>query len=193
MKNIFSIVLSSVFFLSCNNKKTTDKTTGPDTTKVVISDKQPTGNPYEKEAIELETITPLTEEQLKVKLPATLMNTALSDYTYNATMGAALVSGAYKINDSTTINVSLYDCAGPGGAGLFNLQYAGQLGYENDNSNEYTKVIDFNGYKAIEHCKKDAPECSFTYFAGKRYLITIDSDHANADLLKQVAKALAIQ
>jgi len=192
MKRIFSILLLSGSLIACNNKKTTDKTVKADSIKPVAAEKPLTANPYEKEAAELETKTPLTEDQLKTKLPAHLMNATLADYTYNATMGAALVSGAYKINDSTTINVSLYDCAGPGGAGLFNLQYAGQLGYENDNNTEYTKVTDFNGYKAIEHCKKDSPECSFTYFAGKRFLVTVESDHAEISLLKQAANALNI-
>jgi cysteine sulfinate desulfinase/cysteine desulfurase-like protein len=196
MKRIFSILSILLFVLvACDNAdpKTKEGTEKADSTVIIAEQKRAAAAANEKMLAELEKMTPLPEEELKKLLPEMLMDAATSNSSVNSTLGASVATAEYQINDSTKITLSIYDCAGPGGAGLYNLQYAGLLEYTADNPTEYTKVIDFNGSKAIEHCKKQSIECSFTYFSGERYLMQLDGKNVNADKLKRIAGGLKIK
>ena len=67
------------------------------------------------------------------------------------------------------------------------------LNFQQENDNEYSKTIDFNGGKAIEHCQKVSNNCTLTYFTGGRFMVTLDGDHIGADALKQAAKGLNLK
>lgn len=192
MKRSFSILfILALIIIACDNKSKEKK--GPEIDSAGIKAREEAAVATEKVAEELEKLTPLTEEQIRGLMPETLMGTPLSDYSYNSTLGVSLATGEYKINDSANITLNIYDCAGPGGAGLYNVQFAGQLDYSIDTDNEYTKVIDFNSGKAIEHCSKTSVECSLTWFSGRRFLVTLESNNVNADELKKIARGLNIK
>ncbi len=196
MKRIFSMLLSSMLILTaCDNNKSAGKEdkANADSIAKVKEQKQKAEDAKEKIAAGLEKLTPLTEEQLKAMMPETIKDAMLTDYSFTDNMGAPVANGIYKISDSSSVMLTISDCAGPGGAGLYNLQYAGQLEYTNDNDNEYTKVIDFNGAKAIEFCKKTSAECSFIYFSGARFLVMLEGKNVNADELKNIASGLKIK
>ena len=196
MKRIFSILSILLFVLvACDNAdpKKKEGAEKADSAAIIAEQKKAAAAANEKMLAELEKMTPLPEEELKKLLPEMLMDAATSNSSVNSTLGASVATAEYQINDSTKITLSIHDCAGPGGAGLYNLQYAGLLDYNADNPTEYTKVIDFNGSKAIEHCKKQSIECSFTYFSGERYLMQLDGNNVNADKLKRIAGGLKIK
>src|SRR5690242_14250975 len=154
MKRICSILIAAGIAISCNNQKE-DKVekAKADSIAKVKETKRIAEEAKDKVAQELEKLTPLTEAQLKALMPETLMDATISDYSFSDNLGAPVANANYKISDSSSVVLTISDCAGPGGAGLYNLQFAGQLDYNNDNNIEYTKVIDFNGGKAIEFCK----------------------------------------
>jgi hypothetical protein len=108
-------------------------------------------------------------------------------------MGAGVANGRYEINDSMDVKLSVWDCAGPGGAGIYGMQYLSMIDIQQESDDEYTKTIDFNGGKAHEHCNKSSNDCTFTYFAGGRFLVTLEGDHVSADALKEAAKGLNIK
>src|SRR5687767_2660893 len=194
MNRIFPILFILVSVItSCDNNKDPKKKDESKIDSAGIESRKTAIEKSERTMEELEKLTPMTEEQLKGLMPETLMETPLSNYSFNDGMGASLVSGEYKINDSTDLSINIYDCAGAGGAGLYNLQFAGQLDYTTDNPNEYTRVIDFNGGKAIEHCMKAKVECSLTYFSGGRFLVIMEGNSLTADQLKQLAKNIKIK
>jgi hypothetical protein len=196
MKRIFSILASSLIILAaCHNNKSAgkeDKATADSIAKE-NERKNKVQEAKDKVAGELEKLTPVTEEQIKAMMPETMMGAALADYSFSDNLGAPVANGNYKISDTSSVMLTISDCAGPGGAGLYNLQYAGQLEYSTDNENEYTKVIDFNGNKAIEYCKKERNDCSFTYFSGGRFLVMLEGNNVNADELKKIARDLKIK
>lgn len=196
MKRIFSILSILLFYLvACDNAdpKKKEGTEKADSAAIIAEQKRAAAAANEKMLAELEKITPLPEDELKKLLPETLMEANLSSSSVNSTLGASVTTGEYNINDSTKISLNINDCAGPGGAGLYNLQYAGLLDYNADNPTEYTKVIDFNGSKAIEHCKKQTIECSFTFFSGGRFLVSLEAINVSAEELKKIAGRLNIQ
>ncbi|MEI9908506.1 MAG: hypothetical protein WDO71_01855 [Bacteroidota bacterium] len=98
----------------------------------------------------------------------------------------------YKLNDSTELEVNIYDCGGPGGAGIYNMQYMSMLNYQSESETEYTKTIDFMGQKAFEHCNKNDNRCTLTYFTGKRFLVVVEGRNIHPDGLKQAARDLKL-
>ncbi|HEX4875953.1 MAG TPA: hypothetical protein VFV31_04725, partial [Chitinophagaceae bacterium] len=108
-------------------------------------------------------------------------------------MGTGVATSDYEINDSVNVTLMIYDCAGSGGAGIYSMQYLGLMNFQQETEEEYTKSVDYNGGKAFEHCEKATNNCTFTYFAGGRFLVTLQGDHTGIDALKQAAGGLNIK
>ncbi len=196
MKRIFSLLFISLsVIVACDNDSAKGKKekANADSAAKVAEQKKKTAEANEEMLAKLEKMTPLTNEELKKLLPETLMEAAASNSSVNSSLGASVATAEYQVNDSTKISLNIYDCAGPGGAGIYNLQFAGLLDYNADNPAEYTRVIDFNGGKAIEHCMKTSIECSFTYFSAGRFLVALDGKNAGAEELKKLAISMNIK
>lgn len=194
MKPIFFLLLlSSILVVSCNNNKTpeekaTDQAT--DNMNSVVENIQKNKDDILKGKEELQKLTPLSIDELKKLVPETLMGAERSSYNATKTMGAGLVNSTYKLNDSTKITVNIYDCAGPAGAGIYSMQYLGMMNIEQDSEDEYTKTVNYGDGKAYEHCRKDRNDCTLTWFAGGRFLVTLDGDNVDAETLKKAGKEL---
>jgi hypothetical protein len=196
MKQFFcAFIISSLLFVSCNDDKSKD------------SDAVSGKNDKEQSAIEsgkvkdaakdmqllkeeLSTLTPLTPDELKSKVPEQLMDAAASDVDVNAAMGATVANADYKVNDSTSLKLEIVDCAGPGGAGIFGMQYFDMINVNSDDEEEYVKTIDFNGGKAFENCKKKRNRCTIAFMSGNRFLVSLRGDNVGIDALKNVAMKL---
>jgi hypothetical protein len=192
---LFSAVL---FLAACNNNKPKDSITistdeGKGQVTIDPTQMQKAAEDMEKQKEKLGSLSPLSADQLKAMIPEQLMGTPRTDLDVADAMGASVASADYKINDSTKIELSIIDCAGPGGTGLYNTQYLGMLNIQEEDEEEYTKTIDFNGGKAFENCKKDRIKCTLTYFGGGRFLIALEGDNVGIDALKQAAKGLDIK
>jgi hypothetical protein len=197
MQRIFLAAMISVTLFACNNHKTKETTItsedGKEKVTVDVTQMQNAAKEMEKKKEELENLTPLSTDQLKAMIPATILGGKQTSIDANSSMGAVQASGEYEINDSTTINLNIIDCAGSGGAGIYSLQYLGMLNVQEDNDDEYTKTIDFNGSKAFEHCDKASNDCTITYFAGGRFLVALQGAHIGAPALREAASHLNIK
>jgi len=198
MKHFTSFLLAIIILLAaCKSKpKETTVITSPDGKETVTIDPgkmQDAAQDMEKQKSDLEKLTPLTMDQLKALIPETLMGAKRTNFTASATMGAGLARGEYELNDSTSISLNIYDCAGPAGAGIYGMQYMSLFNVQQENEEEYTKTIDFNGGKAFEHCEKATNNCTLSYFTGGRFMVTLEADYIGADALKQAAKGLNIK
>lgn len=196
MKKVSSLLLAAVILLAaCNNNKPKTATITTEDGKVTFdaNKMQSAAEDMEKQKKELEKLSPLTIDQLKAMIPETLMGAKRTNFQASTTMGAGLATGEYQINDSTDVKLNIYDCAGTAGAGIYSLQYLGMMNIQQESDDEYTKTVDFNGGKAYEHCNKSSNECTITYFAGGRFLVTLEGNHVGADALKDAAKGLNIK
>jgi hypothetical protein len=126
-------------------------------------------------------------------LPEILMEAKKTSSSASTAMGAGSAQGDYELNDSTKFSLNIYDCAGSAGAGIYSMQYMSMFNFQQDNDEEYTKTIDFNGGKAFEHCEKATNDCTLSYFSGGRFLVTLEGDHVGAATLKQAAGGLNIK
>lgn len=197
-RNSLLLAATILVTMSCNNKKSSNAITvkSNDGTQEVTYDMKN----LEKAAADMEKIrenlgnlTPLTAEQLTAMVPEQLMGAARKDLDVSSAMGYSVANAEYKLNDSTEVSLTIIDCAGPAGAGIYGMQYLGLMNIQSEDEEEYTRTIDFNGSKAIEQCKKDRAECTLTYFAGSRFLVALEGDNVGADGLKQAARGLNIK
>ena len=64
------------------------------------------------------------------------------------------------------------------------------MSFQQESDNGYTKTIDFGGGKAVETYEKNNKECTLTYLANDRLLITVRGHNMTADELKAAAGKL---
>lgn len=197
-KNVTPLLVSSLLFIACNNDKPKKSITisDKDGKEQVIIDPtkmQDAVQAMQQQKEELTKLTPLTADELRALVPEELMGAPASGIDVNAAMGATVANANYKINDSTDLKIEIVDCAGPGGAGVFSLQYLNMINVNSDDEEEYVKTIDFNGGRAMENCRKNRNRCTLAYFSGNRFLVSIRGDNVGIDALKNLAVGLKIK
>ncbi len=199
MKINFRLLTVSILLLTgCNNKKSNNTSSGVindsiDKLKIEAEKIQQATDDMQALKDELVKLSPLTAGELKAIFPTALINTPASEVEIGTAMGATSAEAKYIINDSTNIEISIIDCAGSGGAGIYSMQYLGMLNADQEDEEEYTKTIDFNGGKAFENCRKDKNECTLTYFSSGRLLISLEGDNVGINTLKDVAMMLKLK
>ncbi len=198
MKRIFALMLAAPLILAaCNTKPkntiTIDSGDGKEKVTVDLNQAQNAAAEMQKKAEQLKTLTPVTLDQLKAMMPETLVGGQRKSYSANSAMGTAMAEARYEINDSTDLELTIFDCAGEAGYGLYNMQYFGMINMQSETESEYSKTIDFNGGKALEKCQKDGSNCELTYVSGERFLVMLKGRHMGAESLKNIAGQLNIK
>lgn len=189
MKPICFFFLASLFFIaSCNNNASNTDKTADSTNNDITAEKAA----IEESKQDLEKMTPLSSEELIKILPEKLLGAEKVDADVSKVNGAGLAAASYAVNDSATIVLNIYDCAGPEGSGIYNMQYKSMLGYEVDNEDEYIKAVTINGQKGFEQCDKTTNECTLTWFGGTRYLISLHGEVTGATMLREAANSLKL-
>ena len=138
----------------------------------------------------LAKMAPLSREEMLAVLPPTLRGYRQQRAEANDAVGVVTSMAEYPVDDSTVLELTIIDCAGPAGVGIYSVQYAGMLGYNEEDDKEYTRTIDFEGSKAFEYCSKTEPDCTLTWFAG-RFLVSL-SGEMDAARLRQFASAIRL-
>lgn len=198
MKHLLLLFCAAVSLLTaCNNNKkpgiTVTSEDGKTTTTIQPNDLAQAADVYQKKAEELQKLSPYTLDQMKAMLPEELAGAKRSKFSANSAMGAAYAEGQYPINDSTEVELKIFDCAGQAGAGIYSMQYLTMMNFQSESDDEYTKSIDFKGGKAVEHLDKRSNRATLTYLAGDRLLVTLEGKNTGVDMLKQIAGSLNIK
>src|SRR5688572_13390939 len=115
-----------LIMLACNNdKKSGDVTVtsenGKSPATADASSMNRAAEAQQKQAEELQKLSPYTLDQMKTLLPEELAGAKRSDISVTSSMGAPYAEGSYPINDSTEIAVKVFDCAGHAGSGIYNM------------------------------------------------------------------------
>lgn len=198
MKYAFLIWGTAICLLTaCNNNKKPGVTVVSEDgkTKATISttDMTEVADAFQKKTEDLQKLTPYTLDQMKALLPEEIAGAKRSRFSANSAMGAAYAEGEYAFNDSTELELKIFDCAGQAGAGIYSLQYLNLMNFQSESDNEYTKTIDFNGGRAVEHLDKNNNRSTLTYLAGERLLVTLEGKNTGVELLKQTAESLNLK
>lgn len=198
MKHAFILLCAAVCLLTaCNNNKkpgiTVTSEDGKTTTTIQPNDLAKVSDDFQKKTEELQKLSPYTLDQMKALLPEELAGTKRSKFSANSAMGAAYAEGEYPINDSTNLELKIFDCAGQAGAGIYSMQYLGMMNFQSESDDEYTKTFEFNGSRAVEHHNNRNNRSTLTYLAGDRLLVTLEGRNTGIDLLKKVAGTLSLK
>lgn len=191
MKKIISVVFAvTVFTISCKNESS-KKSDGQNNKEKISSDSnnnQGDSQDIEKVKQQLVKLTPMSLDQIKALIPETLMNfkKTKSEAATNSGIGTAMAE--YHPNDTTTITLNIYDCAGAAGADIYDTQFTGLVMNVQQGD---TKNIDINGVKGFEHC--DNNDCTITWFSGNRFIVTLLGDNTGSEILKKAAQGLTIK
>jgi len=189
----FLLVISTMI-VSCKSKdKITVKDDDGGKATVDVSEMAKNADKMKDRSEALQKLTPLSLDELKAALPEQIMGANRDNMEATKMAGLANFSKAdYKMNDSTEVELTIFDCAGTEGAGYYNMAFLG-MSFEKDDENEYTKTTDFNGDKAIESCQKKSNHCEFTFFGKERYMVTLKGDNVGMDQLKKIAGDLNLK
>src|ERR1043165_1421048 len=127
---IISFLFTGILLAACNNKKSnsaetlekagnnlTDKTIKNDTDK--LSGKE---NDMQKNLEVLQKMQPLSLDELKKNLPEELNGIKKTNYSASVVNGTGYVSAKYKMDDDSSIEVGIWDCAGKMGAGIYSAK-----------------------------------------------------------------------
>jgi hypothetical protein len=197
MKRTFAFLfVVCILFAACNSNK--DKITVKDDkggkTTVDISEMGKKADEMKDRSEALQKLTPLSLDELKASLPEEIMGAKRDNMEATKMAGLANFSKAdYRMNDSTEVELTVFDCAGTAGAGYYNMAFLGMMSFEKDNENEYAKTTDFKGDRAIETCQKKRSHCEFTFFGKDRYMVTLKGDNVGMDKLKEIAGGLNLK
>ena len=199
MRKLFASLLAvSLLVSACkNNKKVsvTDKNEDGTTTTTTVDMNNVADNTDEmnKKMEELKKLTPLTLDQLKALLPEELNGMKRKEFNTSSALGYAFGQAKYEKDDTTSMDLTIYDCAGEAGAGIYGLNYWTKMNMQSESSNGYTKTIDLNGTKAVESYEKGNNQYTLTYTANERLLVVLMGRNTDADALRSVAKNLNLK
>lgn len=147
----------------------------------------------QKEMEKLKDMTPLTKEQMKDLLPEELLGMERTGYSINTGgFGTAMARATYKGEGDKKFDITLFDCGGTAGYGLYMAQYYNFVDMEEDNENSHTETIKFGDGKAIVKQQKKRDACTMTYTAAERLMVSIDGKNAGFEGVKALAENLKL-
>lgn len=194
---ILCLVIVTVSIAACKNRSKTMTITSEDgksKVSVDVNSATAVSDDMQKKVEELKKLTPLTTDQLKTMLPDQVMGMKRSSFNANSTMGFASAEARYKNeNDDKEIELSIFDCAGEAGAGVYSLSYWTKMSMQSESDNGYTKTVDFNGGKAVETYEKGSDRYELTYVASDRLLVSVKGEKTGLDAVKQAAQGLDLK
>lgn len=185
MRFLYLLVSIAVAVSGCSDQNNSISTKEKnDTIQTAISSSEVENN--------LDDATPYTEKEIAALLPAQLEGGKLSEPDSGEIMGTHYAKGLYTINDSTAVELSLFDCAGSSGAGFYQFQFLNMLNTAPESEDVEKKTIDFNGQKAIQQLDNNSYRSTFTYPSG-RLLVTLESEALDTEGLKKIAEKLSFK
>ena len=199
MKHAILVSAAALLLLSaCNNNKKPGEITvksddGKTTATIDPNAASQSAEMMQKKVEELQKLPPYTLDQIKAMLPEELMGAKRTRFSANSAMGTAVGNAEYKINDTSSVSLSIFDCAGQAGAGVYNMQYIMAMNLQSESDEESTKTVDFKGTRAVENIHKNSGRAVFTWLAADRLLVTLDGDNVGIDALRSAADGLSFK
>jgi hypothetical protein len=194
MKKLWMFTLAAgLVFTACKPKTTITSDDGNSKVSVDLSEVQNTDDEMNKKIEELKKLQPLTVAQIKEMLPEELLGIKRTNFNSTSAMGFATGDAEYKKDDTTSLRLTIWDCAGEAGSGFYALNYWTKMSMESENENGYTKTVDFMGGKAVEDYKKYNDAYTLTFTSNDRLMITLAGQHIPLSTLQDAAKSLNLK
>ncbi len=194
MKRIFVALTAVILLASCETSGGDKGPVNKDSLAKVQAEEEKVkkaAEGIEKTKTELDKLTPLSEDQLKALLPQTLGGASQEEGSVQNNSGVNIATADYKVSDSNKVTLSIIDCAGPAGVGIYNQQFLSMANALQETDDEYTRAATIAGNKGYEYCNKEDNDCVITWFGANRYLVTLEGYDAGA--LKKLAGELKLK
>lgn len=190
-----SLVISAFVLSSCGSNAGVTVTSDDGKTKVTVDPTQAAGaaDEMQKKVEELKKLPALTLDQLKALLPEEINGIKRSTFNANAMLGYAMGEAEYKKDDTTSLKLTVIDCAGEAGSAIYGLSYWTKMSLQSESDNGYTKSVDFLGQKAVETYDKSGNRYTEVFVASDRLLVTMEGENTGLDMVKQAAQGLNLK
>ena len=196
MKSLFIVLCAATMLAACHlnpNKITVKSDDGKSTATIDVSGVEKNANEMQNKAEALKKLTPMSMDELKALLPQQLNGIQRSSFDVNSAMGISVGNAEYKKNDTTSIKIGVYDCAGETGAAYYSASYWLKMNMQSESDNGYTKTIDLMGGKAVETYEKSSNHYTLIYLGNDRVLVSLEGTNISDDELKDIAKNLNLK
>lgn len=196
MKSFLIILISATTLASCHvnpNKITVKSDDGKSSATIDVSGVEKNANEMQNKADALKKLIPLTMDELKALLPQEVNGVQRSSFNVNTAMGISVGEAEYKKNDTTSIKIGVYDCAGETGAAYYSASYWLKMNMQSESDNGYTKTIDLMGGKAVETYEKSSDHYTLVYLGNDRVLVSLEGTNISDEELKGIAKNLNLK
>ena len=193
MKSFFITLIAALILAACHpnpNKITVKSDDGKSSATIDVSNVEKNANEMQNKTDALKKLTPLTTDQLKAMLPQEINGIQRSSFDVNSAMGISVGDAEYKKNDTTSIKIGMYDCAGETGSAYYSASYWLKMNMQSESDNGYTKTVDLLGGKAVETYEKSSNHYTLVYLGNDRILVSLEGNNISADELRNVAKSL---
>jgi hypothetical protein len=190
---LLSLFVATCILVSCKGKNQGTTITSEDGKSSVTIDAKnmaSAADQMEERIEELKKLPPLTLDQVKANLPEALLGIKRTRLNANSAMGFSVGEAEYHKDDSTYLQLSVYDVAGEAGSGIYALQFWGAMNMQSESEDGYTKTVDYNGKKAVEKFDKNSNSYDLTYLANDRLMVNLKGRNTGLDMLKQAANDL---
>ena len=189
-KKFIFCLMATLLFVACKPKTTISSDDGNTKVSIDVSDMQNTTDEMNKKNEELKKLKPLTVAEIKAMLPEELAGMKRTDFNSTSAMGFATGEARYNKDDTTSIHLTIWDCAGEAGSGFYALNYWTKMSLESENEDGYTKTVDFMGGKAVEDFKKYNNAYTLTFTSNDRLMVTIAGENIPLTTLQDIAKSM---
>lgn len=186
--------LAMIFFLTACQGDSTSKTSRTDTLPAAPA---PAPDPMngQEEALqklsdELASLSPEDPARLTARLPVTLMGGTQLEQEGRENNGVPMALARYRINDTILIELCIYDCAGPAGAGFFNTHFAALASERGETEQGYTRGVELGPHRGYEQGDKSGGSTTLTWMANRRYLTTLQGTRVGPAALRQAASSI---
>lgn len=194
-KKLLSLILIACL-AACNNDKKVTVKSDDGTTTTYEADMETTANELEdmnKKMEELQKLTPLSLDELKALLPESIAGMSRSSFNAHSAMGYAMAQAEYEANDTTRMQLVLYDCAGEAGAGAYSLMYAARINMQSESDDGYYKTVEVDGQRMMEQYEKHDNTYKLTYLANDRIMVMLEGENTGRDAVVKTARDLKIK
>jgi hypothetical protein len=178
-----------VVFHSCggNKKARPDQAVAKDNSPVAHDD-----NRYKNHREALEKVTPISANELVELVPVELRGATRTSSKVRPLNGTTIAEADYEVSGQPEISLEIIDCAGPAGAGVYEMKFYRLLDRDKDDEGLTIRTISLNGRPTLEQCIQSNDYCCITWFAENRYLVSLSSGNNTLEILKQVSRAIKL-
>jgi hypothetical protein len=194
MKQIFFVIATILLLMACENGGSKKTTVNKDSLDKIAAEEEKIKKAeegIEKAKADLDKLTPLAEDDLKNLLPQTLGGGVIENASVENNSGVNIATADYKVSDSNSVTLSIIDCAGSAGVGIYTRQFLGMATALSETDEEYTRETTISGSKGYEHCTKEDNDCVINWFVASRYLVSLEG--YDGAVLKKLAGELKLK